>query len=146
MSCYLLISLALLDVCPKGPTFKELGAMIMDGDYSQLESLDTELLGSESSDGNTLVHVAAALGKTRAIQILATRHVQIDRPNRSGVRPIHRAILNGDRMSVEVLIRSGAVLDVFCAAARNDLPALKGFVRDKAAFKATLDGVPLLSW
>lgn len=61
--------------------------------------------------GNTSLHMATATGSTECLKLL-TDNVRskddLNEPNNFGITPLHIAMMNGDKVCTDILLRSGA--------------------------------------
>lgn len=62
-------------------------------------------------DGATPLHVAAAMGLPKSVEVLIARGAQIDARTSVGATPLHGACARGRRRIIEALIDAGAHID-----------------------------------
>eukprot|EP01137_Pigoraptor_chileana_P023679 Opistho-2@90369 len=85
---------------------------------------------SNDDIGNTLMHVAARLGKTEAVMELLRRRVEVNHPNRLGDAPLHVAIKCDMRPVAIAVLRSG-LADVNVPAKDGNLPIHLALMRNQ---------------
>jgi hypothetical protein len=59
-------------------------------------------------DGNTLLHYAVAMRNIDAIDILCEKSSSVEHPCKSKLRPLHRAVIDGDKNIMIALLEKGA--------------------------------------
>ncbi len=105
-------------------SFRALAGALVDQRVDRVARIlaaDPGLATARDEDGDTALHIAAALDDTEAITLLLGRGADTQAANNDGDTPLHRAADNGQLAAAELLLDRGARLDAANAVGETSL-------------------------